>query len=62
MNTVTILDFSMGEVHVYQYPENLPDDIDISQWIEENTQHKTKDCQWMCTNELILTVHPVKNK
>lgn len=53
MKTVTVLDFTTGEVHVYKYPEHT-EDIDI--FISEQG-HSLDNCQWMCTNELILQIH-----
>jgi hypothetical protein len=52
---ITILDLSSEEVHVYSYPADV-DDVEV--WVEENTPHKLNGCQWMCTEELCLQIHP----
>lgn len=54
MKKIIILDFSTAEVYVYDFDEDVHEDGEsflISVGLKE------KDCQWMITNELRLTMH-----
>jgi hypothetical protein len=48
---VTILDFTSGEVHIYNYPKTIEN---IEDWILETTEHSLSNIQYMCTDTLIL--------
>lgn len=52
MQVVTVLDFNAGEVYIYYYPPSVDD---IEEYIAEKG-HQVSNCQWMCTDKLILTV------
>jgi hypothetical protein len=52
MQVVTVLDFNAGEVYVYYYSPSVED---IEEYIAEKG-HQISNCQWMCTEKLILTV------
>lgn len=57
-NVVTVLDFSTAEVFIYHYEEtdiakNYSDDIE--EFISSKG-HNVNDCQYMCADELKLTV------
>lgn len=49
---LTVLDFSTGEVHIYQYE----DFESIENFIEEQG-HRIEDCHYMATDRLILQIH-----
>lgn len=53
--TLTVLDFTLGEVHIYLYPADWEDEIE--HWIQQNTEHRLSNIHYMCTDNLILKTH-----
>lgn len=52
---VTILDYTVDEVHIYKFFLNNPDD-DMEKFIKSK-KHNPKQCSWIITEELKLTIH-----
>jgi hypothetical protein len=50
---VTVLDFELGEVFIYQY--DVKKVIDIEEFIREQG-HDHSSLEYMCTDELKLTI------
>lgn len=57
MKKLIVLDFSSGEVNVFNYDENIYDDFE--NFAEENPEYELNpnDCQWMITNELTIKIN-----
>jgi hypothetical protein len=57
---ITILDFCIGEIHIFPYDETYmgEDFIDIAKYIEDkyDIKFKENECQWMI-GELKLKIH-----
>lgn len=53
---VTVLDFSTGEVNIHNYPDEIED---VETYLAEELEYNTSNCQWLCTNKLILKIHEV---
>ena len=53
MKTVTVLDFATGEVHIYQYKNNIGD---IDEFLMKKG-HDINNSLYMCTDRLILQIH-----
>lgn len=51
---VTVLDYSVDEVHIYKF--FLHNIEEIEQYIETKG-HKIKNCFWMISDDLNLTIH-----
>lgn len=57
---IIILDFSNGNVHVFDFDPNIY--IDGEHFISENEKEgeidfRLADCQWMITNSLNIQIH-----
>jgi len=52
MNTVIVLDFDSGEVHIYYYPETE----DVEKFIQEKG-HRLSNSLFMTVDRLILHIH-----
>jgi len=52
--SLTVLDFTKGEIHVYTYPAHIDN---VEDWITANTDHDLDNIQYMCTDKLLLTMH-----
>lgn len=50
---VAVLDYSCGEVAVYDAPE-MDDELEIQDWLENEKGHRMSDCYYMSGN---LTVN-----
>lgn len=51
---ILILDFRLGEVHIYDYVN--PDATDQETILEE-LGHNASDCDWMIVDKLKLQIH-----
>lgn len=54
--SVTILDFTTGEVHCYQYPDDVED---LEVWLMANTVYTEYNSQFMSADSLKLTIHGI---
>lgn len=59
MHYVTVLNFATGGVHIYHYT-----DEELSEFHEDSVEefitsqgHRIADCQWLCTDTLLLQIH-----
>ncbi len=58
--SITILDFSKGEVHIFPYNDAWGEDFDsIANCIydEYDIHFKEGNCQWMISSNLSLQIH-----
>ena len=59
MKSITILDFSTGEVHIFPYFDYIGEEFnDISNYLNYryDIHFREEDCQWMI-GDLKLTIH-----
>lgn len=57
MKAVTVLDFTLGEVCIYNYEDSVEY---LEDFIREKG-HNLDNCQWMATDKLILKINPDEN-
>jgi hypothetical protein len=53
---IIILDFTIGEVHIYPYDLNIWEDA-IELIESEEVGLNSNNCQWMVVDELKLQIH-----
>lgn len=57
MKTIIILDFTTGEVHIHEYPDNKANELKTAEDLCYELGYDTSNCQYMCTDKLKLTIH-----
>ncbi len=59
---IIILDFNNAKVHIFNYTNDVRDNIEIEDFFNYLADHKgiqlrEQDCQWMITDDLNIQIH-----